>query len=125
MKNQLLVSAYIGIILTTGCSFGEREIAIENCGEPLDISDCQWKGQLFTCMVTNRSTDTYRGTPVWKYDEQGNLIDKAPYIYAAGLRPGKSSREKLPVTKYNKDMTVKVIFCRKQPLLQATKTKQG
>jgi hypothetical protein len=105
----------MSLALLSGCSFGEREIMVENCGEPIEISDCQWKGQLFTCMVTNRSADTFRGVPVWKYDEQGKLLDKAPYRYAAGLLPGDSSREKLPVTKYNKDQTVKIIFCRKQP----------
>ena len=108
---------FLLIILTllSACSVGEREITVENCGEPIEITDCRWKGQLFTCVVSNRSSDTFKGVPVWKYDEQGSLLDKAPYRYAAGLLPGDSSRIKLPVTKYNKDRTVKIIFCRNQP----------
>lgn len=103
------------LALLSACGVGERQIVVENCGEPIEISDCRWKGQLFTCVVTNRSSETYKGVPVWKYDEQGALLDKAPYRYAAGLLPGDSSREKLPVTKYNKDRTTKIIFCRRQP----------
>jgi len=110
-----LCFAAIILALLSACSVGEREIIVKNCGEPIEITDCQWKGQLFTCVVTNRSTDTYKGVPIWKYDEQGTLLDKAPYRYASGLLPGESSREKLPVTKYNKDRTVKIIFCRRQP----------
>lgn len=102
----------------SGCSVGEREIIVENCGEPITITDCKWKGQLYTCVVTNNSSDTYKGTPIWKYDEEGNLLEKAPYRYATGLLAGNSSREKLPITKYNKDKTVKVVFCRNQPVLQ-------
>jgi hypothetical protein len=105
----------IMLVLLSACSVGEREIIVENCGEPIEITDCQWKGQLFTCVVTNQSADTYKGVPIWKYDEQGTLLDKAPYRYATGLLPGDSSREKLPVTKYNKDRTVKIVFCRQQP----------
>ncbi|NNJ90446.1 MAG: hypothetical protein HKP55_02115 [Gammaproteobacteria bacterium] len=109
--------SFVAIILAllSACGVGQREIIVETCGEPIDITDCQWKGQLFTCVVTNRSADTYKGVPIWKYDEQGALLDKAPYRYATGLLPGDSSREKLPVTKYNKDRTVKIIFCRQQP----------
>ena len=114
MKLEISLLTII-LALLSACSVGEREIIIENCGEPIEITDCKWKGQLFTCVVTNRSTDTYKGVPIWKYDGQGALLDKAPYRYATGLLPGDSSREKLPVTKYNKDQTVKIIFCRKQP----------
>jgi len=104
-----------GLVLLSACGVGEREIVVEHCDEPIEISDCKWKGQLFTCVVTNRSAETYKGVPVWKYDEQGTLLDKAPYRYAAGLLPGDSSRIKLPATKYNKDRTTKIIFCRRQP----------
>ncbi len=125
MKYLPLLASLSALALIAGCSFGEREITVENCGEPIEISDCRWKGQLFTCMVTNKSAETYRGVPIWKYDEQGNLLEKAPYVYAAGILPGDNSRIKLPITKYNKDLTVKVVFCRKQPAFQSPKTKQG
>ena len=112
LKLSLLVTT---LALISACAVGEREIIVENCGEPIEVSDCRWKGQLFTCLVTNSSSDTFKGVPIWRYDEQGALLEKAPYRYAAGLLPGDSTRERLPVTKYNKDRTVKIIFCRKQP----------
>lgn len=112
LKHFLAVTSLASL---SACGVGERQIMVENCGEPIEISDCRWKGQLYTCLVTNNSSDTYKGVPIWKYDAQGKLLDKAPYRYAAGLLPGDSSREKLPVTKFNKDRTVKIIFCRKQP----------
>ena len=115
MKPSFTIPLLMTVTFITGCSVGEREILVENCGEPIEISDCKWKGQLFTCSVTNKSTDAYKGTPIWKYDAEGNLLEKAPYRYATGLVPENSSRIKLPVTKYNKDKTVKVIFCRNQP----------
>ena len=115
MTSERLLAACCLLPFVTACGIGERAITVENCGEPIEISDCKWKGQLFTCLVENKSDDIYRGTPVWKYDLQGNSLGYAPYKYAVGLKPGKKVREKLPVTKYNQDTTAKVIFCNRQP----------
>lgn len=115
MRHVLLAVISLGIATISGCGVGEREITVENCGEPIQISDCKWKGQLFSCVIENRSQGTYSGTPVWKYDAKGKLLDKDPYTYASGLKPGASTRQKLPVQKYNNDTTVKIVFCRKAP----------
>ena len=99
----------------TGCGVGEREITVENCGEPIEISDCKWKGQLFTCLIKNPTDTTYAGVPLWQYDKDGNLFEKAPYRYAAGLKPGQEIRQKLPVAKYGDTSTTKIVFCRTDP----------
>ena len=114
LKNSLWVFLFASLM--QGCGYGERDVSVETCDENLIISDCKWRGQLFSCMVENRSDSNYPGVPIWKYDSKGQMIEKAPYIYAAAIPPGQKRREKLPVTKYNKDVTVKVIFCRNQPL---------
>lgn len=106
---------FVSALFLSGCGVGERSIVVENCGEPIEVSDCKWKGQLFSCLVKNTSDETYKGTPVWRYDEQEQDLGYAPYKYGVGLKPGEQVREKLPVTKYNKDTTVKIIFCSKQP----------
>ena len=113
-KNSLWI-IFAGLIIQA-CGYGEREVSVQSCDENLLISDCKWQGQLFSCEFENRSAGNYPGVPVWKYDSQGNLTEKAPYIYAAAIPPGQKRRERLPVTKYNKDVTVKVIFCRNQPV---------
>ena len=113
LKNALWL--VVVIFLAHGCSYGERPVSVESCDESLVISECKWKGQLFSCMVENRSGSNYPGVPLWKYDSQGRMIEKSPYIYGAAIPPGKKRRETLPVTKYNKDVTVKVVFCRNQP----------
>ncbi len=108
-----------------GCGYGEREVSVESCDDNLVISDCKWKGQLFSCMVENRMNKNYPGVPIWKYDDQEQMIEKAPYIYAAAIPPSGKRRETLPVTKYNKDVTVKVVFCRKQPAEHGSPVQSG
>jgi len=109
------------VIVSTlnSCGVGERQISVENCGEPIAVSECKWKGQLFTCLIKNTSDEIYPGINIWKFDQNGQPLEQAPYTYATGLKPGQQRREKLPVTKYGKDPTVKVIFCRKNPVAKA------
>jgi hypothetical protein len=115
MKLFLSVTSLLGLILATACSVGEREIIVENCGEPLEIGDCKWKGQLFSCLITNNSAEIYRGISIWKYDAENQPLENAPFRYAVGLKAGQQVREKLPVTKYGKDPTAKVVFCNRRP----------
>jgi hypothetical protein len=115
MKFILSFTALLSLTMTSGCGVGERDITVENCGEPVEISDCKWKGQLFSCLIMNNSAEIYRGISIWKYDADNQPLENAPFRYAVGLKPGDQSREKLPVTKYGKDTTVKVIFCNRRP----------
>lgn len=106
---------FSSVFLLSGCSVGEREIIVENCGEPIEINDCKWKGQLFSCNITNNSDALYKGSPIWLYDAEDKLLISEPYLYATGLKPGAMVRQKLPLTKYGDTSAVKVVFCRKDP----------
>lgn len=115
MKHITLFFAIFIVLFVIGCGVGERDISVENCGEPIDITECKWKGQLFTCVIKNTGDATFMGVPVWRYDKDHQQLEKSPYRYAAGLKPGERTRQKLPVTKYGKDSTAKIIFCRTDP----------
>jgi len=115
MKLFQCLSPILFSLLLVGCGVGEREISVESCEQSIVTSDCKWKGQLFSCILENNGDTTFVGTPIWKYDQEGNLLEKSPYTYAAGLKVKDKVRVKLPVTKYNKDVTVKIIFCRNDP----------
>lgn len=115
MHNTKILLSFFALLAIAGCGVGEREITIQNCGEPIEITDCKWKGQLFTCLIENKTDATFAGVPIWRYDENGVLLEKAPYRYAAGLKSGGKTRQKLPVTKYGKDNTAKIVFCRVDP----------
>ena len=108
-------SSLLLMLFLAGCGVGERDMVIESCEQSIVTSDCKWKGQLFSCILENNGDTTFVGTPIWKYDQEGNLLEKSPYTYAAGLKVKDKVRVKLPVTKYNKDVTVKIIFCRNDP----------
>lgn len=122
MKNICLLLLFVIAIALNGCSVGERQISVENCGEPIAISDCKWKGQLYTCLIKNTSNEIYPGVNIWKFDQNDQPLEQAPYTYGTGLKPGELRREKLPVTKYGKDPTVKVIFCRNRPAVKAAQS---
>ncbi len=119
MKNSRLLFLSVIAITLNSCGVGERQISVENCGEPIVISDCKWKGQLYTCVIKNTSNEIYPGVNIWKFDQNDQPLEQAPYTYGTGLKPGDHRREKLPVTKYGKDPTAKVIFCRKKPAILA------
>lgn len=115
MNSKRLFFPALTLLMFAGCGVGEREIIVENCAEPIEISDCKWKGQLFSCLIKNQGDTIYAGTSIWKYDADGAPLEHTPYQYATGLKPGATTRQKLPVTKYNKDTTAKIIFCKSDP----------
>lgn len=119
----LLVSAG-SVLLLNACGYGERQISVENCGEPIVVDGCSWRGQLFHCDITNNASEPYRGTPIWRYDADGNLLETTPYRYGAGIPAGETRRQKLPVTKYNQDTTTRIVFCRNQPSAGAVEVTQ-
>ena len=115
MYQKAYLFSLLAFLAFAGCGVGERDIVVENCEDTIAITDCKWKGQLYTCLFKNNASTVFAGAPVWKYDENVIAQDVAPYRYAAGLKPGKSIREKLPVTKYGKDLTAKIIYCSADP----------
>ncbi len=115
MNQKVYLFSLFAFLGLTGCGVGERDIVVENCEDSIVISDCKWKGQLYTCLFKNKADTAFTGASIWKYDENGMALDIAPYRYAVGLKPGESVREKLPVTKYGKDPTAKIIYCSSNP----------
>ena len=115
MKSIYRLLALSVLFFVGGCGYGERDIIVENCGEPIEITDCHWRGQLFHCDIKNMTDTVYPGIPVWLYDLQGEAIEFEPYRYAVGLKPGDVVRQKLPITKYNEPVAGKVVFCSSDP----------
>lgn len=113
------------LVLLASCGYGERVIQVENCGEPIQVSNCRWKGQLFNCDIENTGNTAYKGTSVWRFDHDGAALEAAPYRYAIGLQPGKQVTVQLPVTKYNQDTTARVIFCSTRPPEAAKKAQSA
>lgn len=104
-----------GLSLLTGCNVGERPISVENCGEPITVSDCRWQGQLYSCVLQNNAGRVFQGSLLWRYDADNTLQEYAPYRYGTGLEPGEKRREKLPVSKFNNDTTARIVFCNTRP----------